>query len=91
MILYRWNSFLRYNCEDSECYKDLARLRGVNYMTWENKEKLVQQDEVLFVYLIINSNSINPIDFFFARVSIQMVEDMLNLQTIHLINTNLHV
>lgn len=40
--------FKRYNCEDTECYKDLARLRGVNYMTWENKEKLVQQDEVTF-------------------------------------------
>lgn len=40
-------NFCRYNCEDSECYKDLARLRGVNYVTWENKEKLVQQDEVI--------------------------------------------
>lgn len=38
--------FFRYNCEDSECYKDLARLKGVNYMTWEHKDKLVQQDEV---------------------------------------------
>ncbi|KAL8606145.1 hypothetical protein ACOMHN_067128 [Nucella lapillus] len=34
-----------YNCEDSDCYHDLARLRGVHYMTWENKKKLHQQDE----------------------------------------------
>lgn len=44
-----WKSPLRrYNCEDSECYKDLARLRGVKYITWENKEKLTQQDEVSY-------------------------------------------
>ena len=36
----------RYNCEDPDCYRDLARLRGVHYMTWENKQKLVQEDEV---------------------------------------------
>jgi protein O-GlcNAc transferase len=36
----------RYNCEDSGCYYDLARLRGVKYMTWEKKDKLFQEDEV---------------------------------------------
>ena len=36
----------RYNCEDPDCYRDLARLRGVHYMTWENRQKLVQEDEV---------------------------------------------
>lgn len=36
----------RYNCEDPGCYKDLARLRGVKYFTWENNSKLVQQDPV---------------------------------------------
>lgn len=46
MRLIKFPFKFRYNCEDSECYKDLARLRGVNYMTWENKDKLVQQDEV---------------------------------------------
>ncbi|XP_031623122.1 EGF domain-specific O-linked N-acetylglucosamine transferase [Contarinia nasturtii] len=46
LFLPKWATvFELYNCEDSECYKDLARLRGVNYMTWENKDKLVQQDE----------------------------------------------
>lgn len=38
--------FFRYNCEDENCYLDLARLRGVKYLTWENKEKLWQEDEV---------------------------------------------
>ncbi|BFZ10952.1 hypothetical protein BsWGS_13992 [Bradybaena similaris] len=34
-----------YNCEDPGCYLDLARLRGIHYMTWEKKEKLIQEDE----------------------------------------------
>ncbi|KAL3852256.1 hypothetical protein ACJMK2_015922 [Sinanodonta woodiana] len=34
-----------YNCEDEHCYLDLARLRGVKYMTWEKKDKMVQEDE----------------------------------------------
>ncbi|XP_011556354.3 EGF domain-specific O-linked N-acetylglucosamine transferase [Plutella xylostella] len=34
-----------YNCEDPNCYFDLARLRGLKYVTWEDKEKFVQQDE----------------------------------------------
>ena len=35
-----------YNCDDQHCYLDLARLRGVKYMTWENMDKLKQEDEV---------------------------------------------
>ncbi|XP_055884177.1 EGF domain-specific O-linked N-acetylglucosamine transferase-like isoform X1 [Biomphalaria glabrata] len=34
-----------YNCEDPGCYYDLARLRGIKYMTWENKSKMTQEDE----------------------------------------------
>ncbi|KAJ0181813.1 hypothetical protein K1T71_002535 [Dendrolimus kikuchii] len=34
-----------YNCEDPNCYFDLARLRGLKYVTWEDKTKLVQQDQ----------------------------------------------
>lgn len=34
-----------YNCEDSGCYYDLARLRGIKYITWEKKSKMVQEDE----------------------------------------------
>ncbi|XP_071083441.1 EGF domain-specific O-linked N-acetylglucosamine transferase-like [Haliotis cracherodii] len=29
-----------YNCEDPSCYLNLARLRGIKYMTWENADKL---------------------------------------------------
>ncbi|KAF5306643.1 hypothetical protein FQA39_LY08832 [Lamprigera yunnana] len=34
-----------YNCEDENCYLDLARLRGVKYVTWKNKRKLIREDE----------------------------------------------
>ena len=34
-----------YNCEDKECYLDLARLRGVKYFTWEKENKVYPQDE----------------------------------------------
>ncbi|XP_076388941.1 EGF-domain O-GlcNAc transferase isoform X2 [Megachile rotundata] len=45
MFLPDWAAvFEIYNCEDPGCYKDLARLRGVKYFTWENTSKLVQQD-----------------------------------------------
>jgi len=36
----------RYNCEDESCYLDLARLRGIKYITWQDKSKLIQEDEV---------------------------------------------
>ncbi|XP_038054363.1 EGF domain-specific O-linked N-acetylglucosamine transferase-like [Patiria miniata] len=35
------------NCEDKHCYEDLANLRGVHYMTWENYSLLKKQNEVL--------------------------------------------
>ncbi|XP_054007664.1 EGF domain-specific O-linked N-acetylglucosamine transferase isoform X2 [Hylaeus anthracinus] len=45
MFLPDWAAvFEIYNCEDLGCYKDLARLRGVKYFTWQNTSKLVQQD-----------------------------------------------
>eukprot|EP00794_Sanderia_malayensis_P012818 gene12818-14131_t len=37
--------FELYHTEDPDCYRDLARLRGVKYLTWENKDKLFQQDK----------------------------------------------
>ncbi|XP_064485257.1 EGF domain-specific O-linked N-acetylglucosamine transferase-like isoform X2 [Ornithodoros turicata] len=37
--------FELYNCEDEACYRDLARLRGVRYVTWEDTKKLRPQDE----------------------------------------------
>lgn len=36
----------RYNCEDEHCYKDLARLRGVKYITWQNINKLTTHNKV---------------------------------------------
>lgn len=36
----------RYNCEDASCYKDLARLKGIKYLTWKDTKKLVVHDPV---------------------------------------------
>lgn len=44
--LYFTGVFEIYNCDDERCYYDLARLRGAFYRTWENVDKLVQQDPV---------------------------------------------
>lgn len=35
----------RYDCEDV-CYRDLARMRDVQYMTWENLDLLKQSNPV---------------------------------------------
>lgn len=41
LFLPKWATlFELYHCEDPNCYKDLARLRGVNYQTWENVDLL---------------------------------------------------
>ncbi|KRT78940.1 hypothetical protein AMK59_6657, partial [Oryctes borbonicus] len=46
MFLPDWAAvFELYNCEDPNCYKDLARLRGLKYTTWEVQSKLFQQDQ----------------------------------------------
>ncbi|XKL63519.1 hypothetical protein PGB90_005883 [Kerria lacca] len=37
--------FELYNCEDAGCYQDLARLRGVQYITWQDTSKLYPQDQ----------------------------------------------
>ncbi|XP_027215871.2 EGF domain-specific O-linked N-acetylglucosamine transferase isoform X1 [Penaeus vannamei] len=34
-----------YNCGDANCYQDLARLRGIKYLTWEDQTKLKPEDE----------------------------------------------
>lgn len=36
--------FELYNCGDAGCYKDLARMRGVHYLTWENSTKVYAAD-----------------------------------------------
>uniref|UniRef100_F7ISS2 EGF domain-specific O-linked N-acetylglucosamine transferase n=1 Tax=Callithrix jacchus TaxID=9483 RepID=F7ISS2_CALJA len=37
--------FELYNCEDERCYLDLARLRGVHYITWQRQNKVFPQDK----------------------------------------------
>ncbi|KAJ8686289.1 hypothetical protein QAD02_022083 [Eretmocerus hayati] len=45
LFLPEWAvGFELYNCEDVNCYKDLARLKGVKYLTWENRSKLMEHD-----------------------------------------------
>lgn len=37
LFLPKWATLFELsNCGDPNCYKDLARLRGVNYITWED-------------------------------------------------------
>lgn len=37
LFLPKWATVLElHNCGDPNCYKDLARLRGVHYITWED-------------------------------------------------------
>ncbi|KAJ8973594.1 hypothetical protein NQ317_010031 [Molorchus minor] len=41
LFLPEWAAvFELYNCEDASCYFDLARLKGVKYITWEDNQKL---------------------------------------------------
>ncbi|XP_011500542.1 PREDICTED: EGF domain-specific O-linked N-acetylglucosamine transferase [Ceratosolen solmsi marchali] len=45
MFLPEWAvGFELYNCEDANCYKDLARLKGIKYLTWEDIQKLTEHD-----------------------------------------------
>ncbi|XP_076845355.1 EGF domain-specific O-linked N-acetylglucosamine transferase isoform X2 [Brachyhypopomus gauderio] len=37
--------FELYNCQDESCYRDLARLRGVHYLTWQRADKVFPQDK----------------------------------------------
>jgi len=46
LFLPHWATvFEIYNCEDRDCYLDLARLRGVQYFTWERPDLVYPQDE----------------------------------------------
>ena len=44
--------FELYNCGDMDCYKDLTRLRGLQYATWINSSTVYKEDEVIF-YIIL--------------------------------------
>uniref|UniRef100_A0A3B4XFG2 EGF domain-specific O-linked N-acetylglucosamine transferase n=1 Tax=Seriola lalandi dorsalis TaxID=1841481 RepID=A0A3B4XFG2_SERLL len=37
--------FELYNCQDESCYRDLARLRGIRYVTWQKMDKVLPQDK----------------------------------------------
>lgn len=73
----------------------MARLRGVKYITWEHRDKLVQQDEVfpIFFTAIVTANfqsHANEFNFFFHRESIRSKEEhMPNSPTMLLIKLNL--
>jgi EGF domain-specific O-GlcNAc transferase len=46
LFLPDWGAvFEVYNCEDKDCYNDLARLRGVKYFTWEKEDKVYPDGE----------------------------------------------
>uniref|UniRef100_A0A4W5NUF3 EGF domain specific O-linked N-acetylglucosamine transferase n=1 Tax=Hucho hucho TaxID=62062 RepID=A0A4W5NUF3_9TELE len=34
-----------YNCQDESCYRDLARLRGIRYATWQKRDKVLPEDK----------------------------------------------
>uniref|UniRef100_A0A6Q2Y002 EGF domain-specific O-linked N-acetylglucosamine transferase n=1 Tax=Esox lucius TaxID=8010 RepID=A0A6Q2Y002_ESOLU len=37
--------FELYNCQDESCYRDLARLRGIRYVTWQKRDKVFPEDK----------------------------------------------
>lgn len=47
ILIFHNLMIIRYNCEDASCYKDLARLKGIKYLTWKDGEKLVEHDPVI--------------------------------------------
>ncbi len=46
LFLPNWAAvFELYNCEDPSCYSELARLRGVQYVTWTNPDLVYPEDK----------------------------------------------
>ncbi|GFR10587.1 EGF domain-specific O-linked N-acetylglucosamine transferase [Trichonephila clavata] len=46
LFMPNWGAvFEIYNCEDESCYSDLARLKGLYYLTWEKSDKIFPEDE----------------------------------------------
>uniref|UniRef100_A0AAR2M2K6 EGF domain-specific O-linked N-acetylglucosamine transferase n=1 Tax=Pygocentrus nattereri TaxID=42514 RepID=A0AAR2M2K6_PYGNA len=37
--------YVIYNCQDESCYRDLARLRGIHYLTWQRQDKVFPEDK----------------------------------------------
>lgn len=73
LFLPRWATvFELYNCGDPNCYKDLARLRGVDYLTWKHMNLMTKHDDgkvKILMRLICFENPFYPFHLFhFARV-----------------------
>ncbi|ETN60228.1 glycosyltransferase [Anopheles darlingi] len=46
LFLPKWGTlFELYHCEDPNCYRDLARLRGVHYLSWERDNLVYPEGE----------------------------------------------
>ncbi|GIY59119.1 EGF domain-specific O-linked N-acetylglucosamine transferase [Caerostris extrusa] len=46
LFMPKWGAvFEIFNCEDESCYADLARLKGLEYFTWEKSDKIIPEDE----------------------------------------------
>ncbi|XP_058453938.1 EGF domain-specific O-linked N-acetylglucosamine transferase [Malaya genurostris] len=46
LFLPKWAAvFELYHCEDPNCYRDLARLKGIRYLTWERDDLVYPVDE----------------------------------------------
>lgn len=46
-LIYIILKYARYNCGDVRCYRDLAALRGLHYVTWLNDSKCTAHDRNL--------------------------------------------
>ncbi|XP_071818139.1 EGF domain-specific O-linked N-acetylglucosamine transferase-like [Apostichopus japonicus] len=55
--------FELYNCGDVHCYHDIARLRGVKYITWEKTELLASHNETLHPTLKTPHGKFNDYSF----------------------------
>ncbi|KAI3389910.1 hypothetical protein SNEBB_004964 [Seison nebaliae] len=45
-FLPKWAGvFELYDCEDSDCYKNIARISGIYYQSWKKKDKMSAEDE----------------------------------------------
>lgn len=46
LFLPDWSTvFELYDCDDPTCYSELARLRGINYVSWTNRSLVYPEDE----------------------------------------------
>lgn len=43
--------FELYNCGDPNCYQDLARWRGVQYVTWDNNATVHREVVQVYIYI----------------------------------------